>query len=202
MKHFIQITAGIALMAAVSCNGGDHKDSVETAKSANDSMTKPASDTGASLSDASHSTTGAVVKEDADFAVEAGNGGMEEVEMGKLAQSNAADQRVKDFGAMMVKDHSAAGDKLKALAQQKNIMLPAALGDKQQKMVADLQKKQGKDFDKAYMDMMLDDHKKDIKEFTKASTDCKDPDLKQFAAATLPTLQKHLDSVRSITGKN
>jgi len=140
-------------------------------------------------------------KDDAEFAVKAANGGMAEVAMGQLAQSNAANPRVKDFGAMMVKDHTDAGDKLKQLAQQKNIVLPSTLADKEQKMVSDLQKKTGKDFDKAYMNLMRDDHKKDIKEFTKAGNACKDSDLKGFANNTLPVLQKHLDSVRAITGK-
>jgi predicted outer membrane protein len=90
---------------------------------------------------------------------------------------------------------------LKQLAQQKNIVLPSTLADKEQKMVSDLQKKTGKDFDKAYMNLMRDDHKKDIKEFTKAGNACKDSDLKGFANNTLPVLQKHLDSVRAITGK-
>jgi len=32
---------------------------------------------------------------------------------------------VKDFGAQMVKEHSATNEKLKALAQSKNITMPA-----------------------------------------------------------------------------
>lgn len=193
MKTPAKFIAGAALVLAVSCGNGN--DSVDTAKKANDTMTKPAGDT------ASSASNGPVTKDDADFAVTAANGGMEEVAMGKLAQTNAASQRVKDFGAMMVKDHSEAGDKLKAIAQNKNITLPATLGDKAQKMVDDLQKKKGKDFDKAYMDMMLDDHKEDIDEFTKAGNNCKDSDLKAFATNTLPVLQKHLDSVKAISGK-
>lgn len=199
MKPWYILTAGLALSTLItSCgNGTAHTDSVDSAKNANDSMA------GTTGTDTTHSMAATPVdKDDADFAVKAANGGMAEVTLGQLAQSNAASQRVKDFGAMMVKDHSEAGDKLKALAQQKNITLPASLGDKEQKMVNDLQKKTGKDFDKAYMNMMLDDHKEDIQEFTKASANCKDADLKGFAANTLPVLQKHLDSVKAITGKN
>lgn len=201
MKPWYILTAGLALSTLItSCgNGNGRTDSVDSAKNMNDSMANNSSANGA---DTSHAMAAAPVdKDDADFAVKAANGGMAEVTLGQLAQSNAASQRVKDFGAMMVKDHTDAGDKLKALAQQKNITLPATLGDKEQKMVNDLQKKTGKDFDKAYMNMMLDDHKDDIKEFTKASTNCKDADLKGFATNTLPVLQKHLDSVKAITGK-
>ena len=108
---------------------------------------------------------------------------------------------MKDFGAMMVQDHSAANDKLKSLAQAKNITLPGTIGNDAQKDIDDLNKKTGMDFDKAYMNMMLSDHKKDIKSFQKAA-DLKDMDVRNFAVETLPTLQKHLDSAMAITGKN
>jgi putative membrane protein len=140
----------------------------------------------------------AVDKDDAKFAVEAANGGMGEVNMGKIAQQNAANQRVKNFGAMMVSDHSKANDELKALAKTKNITLPLAVNADEQKMEDDLGKKTGKDFDKAYVDGMVKDHKDDIKAFEDAAKNCKDPDLKAFAAKTLPTLKMHLDSIKAI----
>jgi putative membrane protein len=139
-----------------------------------------------------------VDKQTADFAVAAANGGMMEVELGKLAQQNGANQRVKDFGKMMVDDHTKVNDQLKSLATSKNITLPASLGDDAQKHVNDLSKKTGKDFDKAYISMMVDDHKKDIKEFEKAGKDLKDNDIKNLAMQSLPTLQKHLDSAEAI----
>jgi putative membrane protein len=138
---------------------------------------------------------------DSDFAVKASMGNMAEVVMGKLAVSRGNNPRVKDFGAMMVRDHSQAGDQLRQIAQTKNIPLPGMLNQEEQKHVNDLQKMSGSDFDKMYMDMMLDDHKDDIKEFKKAGSDCKDADLKNFAVTTLPVLEKHLDSAKAITGK-
>jgi len=199
MKLLYTSIAAVCLSITIaSCGSGTgNADSVDNAKKINDSVAATAKDTASTAQERVP-----VDKKDADFAVEAANGGMEEVAMGQVAQTNAASQRVKDFGAMMVKDHSEAGDKLKQLAQQKNIALPSSLADKEQKMLADLQKKTGKDFDKAYMNMMLDDHKKDIKEFQGASVDCKDSDLKNFASTTLPVLQKHLDSVKAILGKH
>jgi putative membrane protein len=52
------------------------------------------------------------------------------------------------------------------------------------------------------MNMMLDDHKNDVKEFEKAGNDLNDPDIKNFAMKTLPTLQKHLDSAKAITNNH
>jgi putative membrane protein len=128
---------------------------------------------------------------------EAAMGGNAEVEMGKLAQENASNPRVKNFGDMMVKDHSAANDDLKTVARKKNVTLPADIG-KHQQHKDDLSKKKGADFDKAYMKMMVDDHKEDIDAFEKAANSSTDPDVKNFASEKLPILRKHLDSAKAI----
>jgi len=195
--NFVLLCLGIGFLQA--CNSGS-TDSVDAAKDANEKKDSPAmtipKDTNTVVS------TTPVDKGDADFAVEAANGGMMEVALGNYAQQNALSQRVKDFGAMMVRDHTKAGDELKQIAAAKNITLPADLGAEAKKDVDDLMKKKGKDFDKAYMNMMVDDHKKDVKEFEKAAKDCKDIEIKGFAEKTLPVLQVHLDSSKAIAGKN
>jgi putative membrane protein len=108
---------------------------------------------------------------------------------------------VKNFAQMMVTDHTAANDELKKLAASKNITLPTTMGEDEQDKIDKLNKKTGKDFDQDYMDMMVKDHKNDIDKFEKAGNNLDDPDLKNFAMKALPTLQKHLDSAKAITGK-
>jgi len=115
-----------------------------------------------------------------------------------LAQEKATNAKVKDFGAMMVSDHSKANDEMKALAKSKGITLPAAIDSKEQKVKDDLSAKSGADFDKAYVSNMIDDHKEDIKEFEDATKNLKDPDLKAFAVKTLPTLKMHLEAITKI----
>lgn len=144
------------------------------------------------------STASAVDKDDAKFAVTAANGGMAEVELGTLAQQKAANQKVKDFGGMMVSDHSKANDEMKALAKSKGITLPDSIDSKEQKVKNDLSAKTGADFDKAYVNNMIDDHKEDIKEFEDAAKNLKDQDLKAFAVKTLPILKMHLDAIQKI----
>jgi putative membrane protein len=139
-----------------------------------------------------------VSESDSKFAVEAASGGMMEVQLGELAQQKAHSQRVKEFGAMMVRDHTKANDELKSLAGMKNITLPPAPGEDHMDHIKKLSKKTGKEFDKDYIKMMVDDHKSDIDAFEKISKDGKDSDLKGFASKTLPTLQKHLDSAKAI----
>jgi putative membrane protein len=128
---------------------------------------------------------------------DAATGGMLEVQLGKLAQEKSTNPRVKRFGEMMEKEHSAANDELKSIARQKNVMLPADLGEHKDHYT-DLSKKSGADFDKAYMKMMVDDHQKDINAFEKAAESGTDPDVKTFASQKLPTLRKHLDSAKAI----
>lgn len=195
------LSAGICFLSA--CGGGaNNQDSTDTAKAANDTTISNMKDTGMAMNNTdtgAHYSTTPLEKADGDFVVDAANGGMTEVAASQLAQSNATDERVKGFANMMVQDHTKAGDQLKKLAAAKNLVLPAAISDKNQKAVADLGKKTGKDFDKAYVKMMLDDHKKTVDMFKKEANDAKDTDLKTWATSTIPTLQMHLDSVKAIS---
>ena len=114
-----------------------------------------------------------------EFAVKAANGGMMEVELGRMAQEKGMSKDVKEFGAMMVADHSKANDELKTIATDKNITLPVTIGEDKQEMVNDLMKLSGKEFDKKYVSMMLDDHQKDVDMFKEAAEDNDtDPDVK------------------------
>lgn len=133
-----------------------------------------------------------------DFANDAAEGGMMEVQLGNIAEKNAANQSVKDFGKMMVDDHSKINDNLKDLAAKKNVTLPPTVSSDQQKHIDKLSKKTGNEFDKDYVSMMIEDHKKDISGFKKAGEKITDPDFKDFVIKTLPILQKHLDSIQAI----
>jgi putative membrane protein len=188
------LASGFIFQACNSDSATDKKNSTDSAMSANDSTRKPA-DTAVAV------TAEPVDKACADFAVNAANGGMMEVQLGMIARDKATSQRVKDFGSMMVMDHSKGNDDLMARAKSQNIALPGKMGDDEQKMVDKLSKKTGKDFDKAYMEMMVDDHKKDIAEFKDAAEKCTNTSIKNFASQTLPVLEKHLDSAQAITGK-
>jgi putative membrane protein len=105
---------------------------------------------------------------------------------------------VKDFGSLMVKDHSMGGDQLKSVASSKGFMLPDSVTDKQKHERDHLLGKTGSDFDKDYVKMMVDDHKDDIKDFEKEVKDGQDADVKAFAQKMLPMLHTHLDKIEAI----
>lgn len=138
---------------------------------------------------------------DRDFAVEAASGGLMEVELGKLAATNASSADVKQFGQQMVTDHSKANDELKTLAAAKNITIPAAPSEEHQKHINDLKEKKGADFDKAYMSMMVDDHEEDVSKFEKEGNEGNDADIKAFAAGKVATLKHHLEMAKTINDK-
>ncbi|RYE09193.1 MAG: DUF4142 domain-containing protein [Sphingobacteriaceae bacterium] len=135
---------------------------------------------------------------DAAFVNDATLGGMLEVQMGQLAQRNALNQQVKEFGEMMVKDHQKADGELKSIANGKKLAVPASLGKEFQDRVDSMALKTSAAFDLKYMDIIVAAHKKDVADFEKATTDLKDPDLKAFAVKTLPTLKMHLSKAEAL----
>jgi putative membrane protein len=133
--------------------------------------------------------------------MESAQGGMAEVELGKLASKKGSRASVKQFGRKMVADHSKANREMKTLAAQKGVGLPPTLNEKDQAEMDRLTKLKGAAFDKEYMDYMTADHRQDVAEFDKEVSKAKDSDVKNFAAKTLPTLQDHLKMAEKIDGK-
>lgn len=194
------IIAGAMIFSA--CNGNS-----STSSSSDSTTTMTTKDTTTNAM-ATHDTTMAMNKDTAmvdkdaqDFAQDAAAGGMMEVQLGKIAENNSATQSVKDFGKMMVDDHSKINDQLKDLASKKNVSLPTAVTNDQQKDIDKLNKETGANFDKDYVSMMVKDHEKDIAAFKKAGSKIKDADFKDFIIKNLPTLQKHLDAIKAIKNK-
>jgi len=171
-----------------ACNNGAKTDSKESADSAN--HTKDTTTSGA--------TGIAVDQGDSKFATDAANGGLAEVAVAKVAEQKAINPKVKAFAEMMVKDHSKANEELMGIAKIKNITLPAEPSEDKQKELADLSAKSTTDFDKAYVDAMVDGHKKTITLFEDAAKNCKDADLKAFATNTLPVIKGHLAEIEAI----
>jgi putative membrane protein len=135
---------------------------------------------------------------DSSFYKNAAEAGIAEVDAGNLAEQKANNQEVKDFGAHMVKDHTAAADKLKSLAASKNISLPtsASMGEMAEKAKLDVLS--GDTFDKSYIKGQISDHRTVIRLFRKEIRSGQDPEAKEFAQATLPTLEIHLHAAEKV----
>ena len=126
---------------------------------------------------------------DKTFIHKAAKGGMMEVAMGNLAAQNGQSDDVKSFGKRMVTDHSKANEELKSIAAKKGVKLPS-------------KEPSGKwSSDKAYMDMMVKDHEKDLAEFQEEASTGTDPDVKKFAEDTAKVVQEHLDLAKQTQSK-
>ena len=192
----MNVVLAIALTTATlyACNSGS-KDETTTATDKAPDAVEAAKDTNDKKDD---NKTLAVTEDDSKFLVFAADAGNTEIQAAELAKTQAVSDKTKAFADEMIKDHTAAANEVKSLAAAKNVSLPVALSDDHRKNITDLGEKKGKDFEKAYIDMMVDDHKKVVDKFKDASDKCNDPDIKALAAKLLPTLQGHLDHAKTL----
>jgi putative membrane protein len=137
------------------------------------------------------------LEKDADFVVNAADGGLFEVQASALAKTNASSEKVKMLAEHIVTDHSKANEELKKVAAKKNITLPGKLSNKMQEKFDELTKLKGEDFDKEYTKTMIDAHKDAIDMFEKEAEKGKDGELKAWAAGKVATLKSHLQMAES-----
>lgn len=174
---------------------------------------------------ATQDTSAALGSTDRKFVMDAAHMGMMEVEIGRLATQKGASDEVKQFGQRMVDDHSRANEELMKLASIKGITLPSPndfammnvanqeeskksqtgmdkthhdMMKKHQKVMTKLNGLSGAEFDREYMDMMVEHHTKAVSNFEKEAKSGTDADLKQWASEKLPTVREHLQQARTI----
>jgi putative membrane protein len=169
----IQFITGVIAIACIGLSGAAFAQSSKSKSDSNSNKAKAST-----LSSA-----------DKAFIKDAAKGGMMEVAMGRVAEKNASESEVKNFGARMVKDHSKANEELKAIAKEENVGWPA-------------EKEAGKwKSDKDYMDAMVKDHEKDLAAFEKEAKEGSDPKLKSFADKTAKIVREHLEMAKETDAK-
>jgi putative membrane protein len=135
---------------------------------------------------------------DAHFYRSLAEGGNAEVRLGNLAAQKAESQSVRDFAAMMVKDHSAANAQLRTLAASKNVAVPKGPGTVADAKIVELKALSGSTFDKSYVSNQISAHQSTVSLLQKEIDSGKDPDAKAFAHKVLPTVQSHLNAIEKI----
>ena len=181
MKRWIQALLGITLaVSVIACSSEKRADE-----------TTPASNPGAI------GTTGAAA--DRDFIQVQLEGGHAEVELAKLASERATHPQVKEFAQRLERDHQSAAEALRQAASSANIAVnPPAEPDADQKMAQEeLSKLSGREFDRKYIDMMVDKHEKAVSTL-EGRTDTATVQIKEWVANTLPVVRQHLDQARQI----
>ncbi len=144
-------------------------------------------------------STAALSATDKKFVMKAAQGGTAEVSMAQLAQQKTQTDSVKQYAQSMIDDHTPNNAQLMKLASAKGLMPSTAPDAMQQKMMTRLQGLDGKKFDTAYLKGQIRSHEAMLKTFQDESKNGTDPDLKSFADATIPTIQKHI--TMASTGK-
>jgi putative membrane protein len=136
------------------------------------------------------------------FVTKAGVGGMFEIETSKLATAQSKNPQVLEFARMMIEDHSKAERELKELVGKgiagQDVTMPAKLDQQHARKLEQLQAAAGSDFDVSYKQMQLDGHREAVALFSAYAQTGDNPELKRWAGATLPTLQKHFQHVQRL----
>ena len=193
--------AAISLLALVACN--NPRDSTSNSGPERSSLPSPLTSAtpataGSNTSNANYANT---LTQEESFWTIAADGGLAEVEMGKLASQKAQDPEIKKFARMMVTDHTKANIELKNIAAKQKIELPKEIGPRHRSTIDELNRLNGADFDREYVQAMVDYHEADVQLFEVKAEDDSDEQAKAFAAKTLPVLRKHLETIKVIQAK-
>jgi putative membrane protein len=135
---------------------------------------------------------------DKEFIAKAMDDGVNEVKLGQLAERLAGSEKVKEFGARVVKDHKAANKRLLELARAQKLAVVTDVKKDARAIYNSMSKLQKAEFDQAYMKHMVEDHKKAVDLFERMAKNATDADVKKYAADTLPKLREHLKQAREI----
>ena len=202
MKRLLLISAfATTAFSLLSACGGTTNININRAANTAGNAANTVANTAANAANTVANTASSAMTASPDsFMKDAAQSGLAEVELGKLAAQKAKDPEVKKFGQMMVDDHGKANTELKTLAGSKNVTLPTDLGS-HQSSVDDLKKVSGADFDRDYVDIMVDAHETDVAAFERQANNGTDAEVKAFAAKALPTLRKHLEAIKAIQAK-
>jgi putative membrane protein len=192
------ILSGLAIVGLNACAGDQTNDRNKVPSNSNSAVIAT---NNANISSNTANANKASTTDDYNFMTKAAQGGMAEVELGKLAVSKAQNAEVKKFAQKMIEDHTNANTELKSLATKKGVTLPAEVNAEQKATMDKLKALSGAEFDKAYVQAMVDDHKKTVDLFQTESTGGTDNDTKAFASKTLPHLKEHLELIQGIQGK-
>ena len=129
---------------------------------------------------------------DKKFVHSALQGGNAEVKLGELAAQRGNSDDVKQFGQRMVSDHTRLSDRMKQIAQQEGIGVPDGIRGRDRALEMRLSGLSGDAFDKAFIEAMVLDHRKDLSEFQKEASFGNDTSIRNAASQGAQIIGEHL----------
>ena len=137
------------------------------------------------------STSSDIVMNDKDFLKKAAEKNVTEIELAKLAQERGSNETVKELGKRVLENAARTNPDLVAIAAKVNVEVPSELPRGGKKTRDKLAKLSGQEFDRAYAKTMLSDQKDDIASYSEEARSGRIPEVKDFAAKSLPALQEN-----------
>lgn len=136
-----------------------------------------------------------------DFLVEAGSGHLAEIQTAQIAQQRAGSTDVQNLAQQMIQEHTRLSNNLQQVAQQANVSVPNQLSSQHQQDYDRLVKYSGQEFDRQYLQHLINDHQRDIDRYQRMASQASDPNVRAYAQQTLPSLRQHLQQVRDVQQK-
>ncbi|HEX6226883.1 MAG TPA: DUF4142 domain-containing protein [Chryseolinea sp.] len=138
-----------------------------------------------------------VEEEVSDFLIKSAGARMLNAQEGLLATERGGNTSVRQYGELMMKDHSMLLQKIKVLASERNVSLPNGISGRNAGDHQSLSEERGHEFDEKFVKMLIIDYEKDVKLFKKA-TQFNDIEVSSFAQHYLPLIQSHLVKIKNI----
>ncbi len=135
---------------------------------------------------------------DKTFLMKATQGSNFEIQTAQLALQKSNNDQVKQFAQMMIDDHNKLNDQMKPVAAEAGVQPPTGISAKDQKIYDKLQGMSGTAFDKAYMQVMVADHKEDLKEFKLEASNGQLASEKSAASQGSQVVDMHLQKAEQI----
>jgi putative membrane protein len=195
--------AAIAAMAALNASAqssGSQSSGRQTPSTQSPGRQTPGTESPSSQSSARQSSS-THAADDSKFLQEAIRGNMAEVKMGELAKERAQSKDVRDYGQMLIDDHSKANEKAMAVARNMSVTAPTEPTAKQKQEHDMMAKLSGSEFDNMFMSHMVQDHQEAIGKYTAQAQSGDSSKATDYAKDTLPTLRSHLSKAQSIESK-
>ncbi len=193
--------AALLAVLLVGCDREDRTGLPETETTGSVQSEQQTGSASATTTGVAGGTRSEMTNEDKEFVTMAGLGGLAEVQMANLALQKATNADVKAFAQRMSTDHSKSNGEIAEFATAKGLALATELDGDPESALEHLSSLSGAEFDKAYMQHVIEDHERDVAAFDKASTSASDADLKAWAGRTLPTLKEHLELAKQTARK-
>jgi putative membrane protein len=192
MRRTMIFVALIAIFCMAGCTPVENVNTANSNANANRAATTPTT---------TPVTSAPARRTDTAFAMEVAQNGIAEIALARLAAKNAQSADVKRFAQRVITDHTKVSNELKQIATSKGITLPADMKEEQKATVTRLTALKGAEFDREFMTIMAENHDKSVTTFKEVARDGTDPEIKAFAAKTLPTLEAHQKMAHEIHGK-